>query len=117
MENKEVQILSDQEKVVSLFEFIKELNKLKQKITLNIKEYPWHYAISDIPFLPEYVKIFYRDRVDEENENVDEDDILLIVRKPEFEKCPVPDSLFEAWLLPHWDDYHVEADVKYENYK
>lgn len=105
-------MLSDQEKVISLFEFIKELNKLKQKITLNIKEYPWHYAISDIPFLPEYVKTFYRDRVDEENEDVD--DILLIVRKPEFEKCPVPDSLFEAWLLPHWDDYHVEADVKYE---
>ena len=31
-------VLSDQEKVVSLFQFIQELNKLKQKAILNIKE-------------------------------------------------------------------------------
>lgn len=49
LEVKEVQTLSEQEKTVSLFEFIKELNKLKQKIVLNIKDYPWHLDISDIP--------------------------------------------------------------------
>ena len=49
LEVKEVQTLSEQEKTVSLFEFIKELNKLKQKVVLNIKDYPWHLAISDIP--------------------------------------------------------------------
>lgn len=38
LEVKEVQILSEQEKTISLFEFIKELNKLKQKVVLNIKD-------------------------------------------------------------------------------
>lgn len=40
LEVKEVQTLSEQEKTISLFEFIKELNKLKQKVVLNIKDYP-----------------------------------------------------------------------------
>ena len=39
LEVKEVQTLSEQEKTISLFEFIKELNKLKQKVVLNIKDY------------------------------------------------------------------------------
>ena len=38
LEVKEVQTLSEQEKTVSLFEFIKELNKLKQKVVLNIRK-------------------------------------------------------------------------------
>ena len=32
--------LTKQEKVVSLFQFIEELNKLKQKVVLNVSDYP-----------------------------------------------------------------------------
>lgn len=109
MEVKEVQTLSEQEKTVSLFEFIKELNKLKQKVVLNINDYPWHFAISDIPDFSAYIKIFYRDRVEEESETAD--DLLLSIRKPEFEECPIPDELFAEWLAPGWDDYHAEVTV------
>ena len=56
MESKEVQTLSIQEKAISLFSFIKELNKLKQKVILNIRDYPWYCAVSDIPAFPEYVR-------------------------------------------------------------
>lgn len=62
LEVKEVQTLSEQEKTVSLFEFIKELNKLKQKIVLNIKDYPWHLDISDIPVFSEYIKVLVLSR-------------------------------------------------------
>ena len=109
LEVKEVQTLSEQEKTVSLFEFIKELNKLKQKVVLNIRDYPWHLAISDIPVFSEYINISYRDRVEEESETAD--DLLLSIRKPEFEECPIPDELFADWLVSGWDDYHTEADV------
>ena len=70
LELKEVQTLSEQEKTVSLFEFIKELNKLKQKVVLNIKDHLWHFAIYDIPVFPEYIKVFYRDRVEEERKQL-----------------------------------------------
>lgn len=75
LEVKEVQTLSEQEKTVSLFEFIKELNKLKQKVVLNIRDYPWHLAISDIPVFSEYINVSYRDRVEEESETAD--DLLM----------------------------------------
>ena len=109
LEVKEVQTLSEQEKTISLFEFIKELNKLKQKVVLNIKDYPWRLAISDIPVFSEYIKVSYRDRVEEESETTD--DLLLSIRKFEFEECPIPDELFADWLISGWDDYHTEAEV------
>ena len=109
LEVKEVQTVSEQEKTVSLFEFIKELNKLKQKVVLKINDYPWHLAISDIPVFPEYIKVFYRDQVEEESETTD--DLLLSICKPEFEICPIPDKRFADWLADGWNDYHIEAEV------
>lgn len=106
LETKEIQNLSEQEKTISLFEFIKELNKLKQKVVLNMRDYQWHINVSDIPCLPEYIQVFYRDRVEEENEN--ENDILMSVRKPEFEECPTPNDIFKEWLVSGWNDFHNE---------
>lgn len=107
--DKAVQTLSEQEKTISLFEFIKELNKLKHKVVLNLRDYPWHVALSDIPVFPEYIKVCYRDRVEEESETAD--DLLLSVRKPEFEECPAPDDCFSDWLAAGWDDHHGDAEV------
>lgn len=109
MEAKEEQTLSKQEKTISLFEFIKELNKLKQKLVLNVKNYPWYFFISDIPVFSEYVKISYRDCVMEEDETAD--DLLLSIRKPDFEQCPSPEVLFADWIDSGWDDFHEEVEV------
>lgn len=109
-DNKDVEIFSNEDKVVSLFEFIKELNKIKQKVVLNVKDYPWHYSLSALPNDPENIKVFYRDQVEEEIANAD--NVLLSVRKPEFQPCPKPDILFEKWLLPGWDDWHEEIEIR-----
>ena len=67
MENKiEVVRETKQEKVVSLFKFIEELNKLKQKVILRVSEYPWWSPISSFPNDSENIKVFYRDRTEEE---------------------------------------------------
>ena len=57
--------LTDQSKTVSLFQFIIELNKLKQKAILNMRDYPWTFALSDLPDDPENISFFYRDRVED----------------------------------------------------
>ena len=106
----------EENKVIALFEFIKELNKLKNKPLLNISEHPWSLMFSDIPDDPENIKIYYRDRVDTEDENETEyeggtNDILMSVRKPELSACPEPDKSFAAYLLPGWDDYANETAV------
>lgn len=105
--------LTEQEKVVSLFQFIRELNKLKQKAILNMREYPWSFALSNLPDDPMNISVHYPDRVeeDEAGDSLATDEILLSVHKPEFKRCPEPDELFSEWLLPGWDNYKRQAEV------
>ncbi|MDY5238004.1 AAA domain-containing protein [Bacteroides helcogenes] len=104
MQSEPAKMLSDQNKVVSLFQFIRELNKLKQKAILNFYDYPWARTVSSLPDDPDNISVFYRDRV--ENEDLTEGgSILLSVHKPEFEKCPEPDSIFVTWLKSGWDSF------------
>ncbi len=114
MENKiEVVRETKQEKVVSLFKFIEELNKLKQKVILRVSEYPWWSPISSFPNDSENIKVFYRDRTEEEGlEPENDSNILLSVHKPEFQRCPVPDSSFAEWLEQGWNDYRYPVRVK-----
>ena len=103
--------LSAQEKVVSLFKFIEELNKLKQKVVLKVSDYPWWRPVDSLPDDPENIRVYYRDRVEEEDtENTT--DVLLSVHKPEFQSCPDPDPSFENWLEWGWNDYRYKARIK-----
>lgn len=103
--------LSKQDKVVSLFKFIEELNKLKQKVVLSVSEYPWYHSIAAFPDDPENIRIYYRDRVeDEEAETAS--NILLSVHKPEFQRCPEPEQAFAEWLEQGWDNYRRELKTK-----
>lgn len=103
--------ITKQEKVLSLFKFIEELNKLKQKVVLQVSDYPWFRPISSLPDDPENIKVYYRDRVEEEDTE-DTTDVLLAVHKPEFQSCPTPDPNLENWLEQGWNDYHYKAKVK-----
>lgn len=105
--------LTDKERVLSLFRFIKELNKLKHKSVLNIndRDYSWAYPLSDLPNNPDYITVRYRDCV--ETEDTVRTPILLSVQKPTFKKCPQPDPIFADWLDLGWDDYKIaKATVK-----
>lgn len=105
-------ITTKQEKVLSLFKFIEELNKLKQKVVLRVQDYPWWRAIDSFPNDPENIKIYYRDRVIYEENIENDNNILLSVHKPEFQRCPKPDVAFEEWLEQDWDNYRYKAKIK-----
>lgn len=109
--NNSEQETTKKEKVVSLFKFIEQLNKLKQKVTLRVSDYPWYRPISSFPNDPENIKVFYQDRVDDDDTDTPTD-ILLSVHKPDFQRCPEPSSSFSEWLVEGWEDYHQEADIK-----
>ena len=110
VDNVEKSAFSDQEKAVSLFQYIKELNEIKQKIVKNIKDYQWHLLLSDIPDDAENIKISYRDRVEEPETDVD--DVILSVHKPEIQRCPRPDKSLLEWLENGWEDYHLPVKKK-----
>lgn len=100
-----------QDKVISLFRFIEELNKQRQKIILKANAYPWFCEISSVPQDFENIHIFYRDTVEEEVEE-NSSTALLSVHKPDFYPCPQPLLSFESWLEDGWQDYHQEIFVK-----
>ena len=103
--------ITKQDKVISLFQFIAELNKLKQKVVLKAKDYQWYRSIASFPNDPENIQIYYRDRVQEEDlEHTT--DILLAVHKPEFQRCPEPDVDIREWLEDGWEDYRQEVAIK-----
>lgn len=90
-------------KVISLYKYIRDITALRQKTILDTKEYNWSCAFSQIPKDEENVKIFYRDHMQEND--MDFDKALLLVHKPEFTPCPVPDDSIREWLLDGWDAF------------
>ena len=103
--------LTRQEKAISLFEFIKELNKLKQKAVRNMGDYPWCRTLSQLPRDPDHIRVYCRDRVEEDAPET-EDAVLLAVRKPVLEPCPEPEGSFAGWLIPGWDNFRNDAAVR-----
>ena len=103
--------LTQQEKAVSLFEFIRELNKLKQKVVLNMKEYLLCRPVSELPDDPEHIHVFHRDRVEDDALDTDQGNVLLSVQKPGFERCPAPDAALEKWLIGGWDSFRNEVQT------
>ena len=100
--------LTQQEKALALFAFIRELNKLKQKVVLNRKEHPLCRPVSALPDDPEHIRVFYRDRVEEDAPEWESGNLLLSVRKPRLEPCPKPGAALEGWLIEGWESHHNE---------
>ena len=103
--------LTQQEKALSLFSFVRELNKLKQKVVLNWKEHPFCRPMSGLPDDPEHIRVFYRDRVEEEAPETDAGNVLLSVRKPRLEPCPKPGRELENWLIEGWESPQNEPQA------
>lgn len=90
---KDYDEVTKQNKVISLFQFIEELNKLRQTPILDYKKnHIWHYELSKLPNDPDNIQVFYQDRVEDDEAEPNKDNILLVVHKPEFTKCPEPDE-------------------------
>ena len=103
-------VLTEQDKVVSLFNFIKELNQLKYREILDYKAHLWFYPISKLPDDKENIAFSFRDSMTDEG--FDFGAAILSVRKPAFQSCPEPDEIFRDWLEPGWNDYRRYVHVK-----
>lgn len=105
--------LTTQDKVISLFEYIKALGALRQKAILQVAEYEWWRGIAALPEDPDNIEVFYRDRV-EEDPSEDETDsaVLLSVHRPELQSGPEPAPQLAEWLYAGWDDFRQKAKTK-----
>ena len=103
------------EKIISLYKFIAEFCKAKNRIIKNDKNYMWSCKIEDIPEDDENITISYYDRTEDEAEETnDRDNYILKVHKPELQKCPTPPVEIKNWLINGWDYFKEPVKIKKE---
>lgn len=96
--------------LISIFNFIKEMNKLKYMTAKNIQEQIWHCFISDIPTDSTDVVLTDWQGIQDTADN--EERIILWIKKPNFPICPQPPKSITEWLEPGWDKYDTQVRYK-----
>ncbi len=92
--------METQEKLITLFEYLKQFNNLKLNRIINVVNEAWYKYFNDIPHADEgFISYPMLDS------NSDDSNVLLSVTKPEFDPPPKPSPLFLDWLMDGWDDY------------
>lgn len=113
MEATEDGLLTNKNKALALYKYLREFCALDSRVITNIQGYSWKLFFEDIPNDTENIKVAYKDRVKDNDEEVDDNRYeLLSVKKPQFEKCPEPQDNIKKWLLPGWDDFLQEPKIK-----
>ena len=102
--------MKNTEKIIALYKYIAQLCALKYRVVKDVDKQYWTRYLKDIPDAPEYISLYYRDRVEEETSD---DTVLLAVKKPDFQRCPEPHDVISEWLEPGWD--HFSNEVKFKN--
>lgn len=101
--------MKNKEKIIALYKYIVQLCALKYRVVTDVDKQYWTRYLKDIPDAPEYISVFYRDRVEEETSD---DTVLLTVKKPDFQRCPEPHDVISEWLEPGWDRFTNEVKIK-----
>lgn len=98
--------------VVSLFNYIKELSKMRKKLVTNIAEHQWYTPLSEFEYDEDNINVFYRDSIssDSDDDYTDDSSLILSIGKPDFYDPPkLPQSLY-FWVVEGWEDYNKEFD-------
>ena len=97
------------EKVIQLYKYLQELSILKEPKVTDIENQKWRFFLKEVPVDSEYVHLFYKD---ERVESIEDDNVLMSVRKPEFKNCPTPPDNIKNWLEYGWEDFTKKINLK-----
>ncbi|MBQ3437409.1 MAG: AAA family ATPase, partial [Fusobacterium sp.] len=100
--------MENREKAVNLFKYIMELHALKYPITMDISKQEWYKFVCNLEEDKENIKINY---IDKNSENIEENNFLVEIVKPEFEENPKLPKELENWLEDSWNDYRNNLTI------
>lgn len=102
--------MDNKEKVVSLFKYIKEIYSLKYNVIKNINSQDWHFFIEDIPDDKENIRFNYLDKSSSE-EFEQSENIILNIKKPEFENAPQLPISLKNWVVVGWEKFMNDVNI------
>ena len=109
----------DKQRVISLYEFIKEFSKLKNKSTLNYQSYPFKCELNK--FKSNREELYIADAVNYSSSNDSDNsknDAIFYIQRPDYEACPEPKENLLKWIKSGWHDYRLDAEIyEYLEYK
>lgn len=89
-------VMDKRKDVVAILNFLKELGSLRTRTVNDIKDEPWSLFLDALPGENEEITVNYRDRVDEEEENLSP--VLMSVHNPALQEAPKPPNNVLNWL-------------------
>lgn len=92
------------ERVINLFEFLKQYNVVKNPIISSIDKQEWHYWLDQMPTHQVIKNNIFK--------NVEMGQLILSVKKPLITECPEPLGDFVDWLEKGWNKPEKEAKIK-----
>ena len=87
------------EKVIKLFQYIREVYASKQNVITDIRTENWYQFLDEIPIHTHFVKCPFLDTSNTDNM---EKNIILEVIQPDLEPCPEIPNYLEPWLSTDW---------------
>ncbi len=111
--------MENKDKAISLFRYIMELYAQRYQVVTDVKKQEWNKFVADIPKDEDNIIFNYIDRTDEDEETASSQALILKVKKPEFERCPIIPTSIEKWVEDGWQWFYnfVAKKDKLEVYK
>ena len=97
--------VGSKDKVIRLFNFLKEYNNKKNPIILDMEYQKEKRCLDDLPRCKEVINNIYNDN---------DDGVILSVKRPVLEECPKPPQSLDGWINEDWNDLNVEVIIKGE---
>ena len=82
--------------VIAILNFLKELGSLRTRTVNDIKDEPWSLFLDTLPVETDEITVNYRDRVDEEKENLSP--VLMSVHNPALQEAQKPPDHVLTWF-------------------
>lgn len=89
-------VMDNRNDVIAILDFLKELGSLKTKIVKDITKELWFLFLDNLPMETGEITVNYRDRVNEEEENLSP--VLMSVHNPALREAPKPPDNVRDWL-------------------
>ena len=106
--NRKKQV-GEKERVIALYNYISEVSKSSKIVKTRLDEEKWNYYLDN---LPKHENIILKYKNLENQAIIQEDDIILQIKKPNFIKPLAIEKELLEWITGDWKDYKSKIEIK-----